>query len=136
MTHKTLAAHTPATGYRVFPPFVNFTQDGEEVVITVRGHEKPGGGAADCGETVSMRIPEADFAALLRQAMQADDMVKRMTDRFLAWKLPANFSPDDGISFDPLSSKGTPFERKREPLGTNLLDATQAAAMVRHLLAD
>lgn len=60
--------------------------------------------------------------------------IKHMVDRFLSWKLPANFSPDNGISFEPLSSKGTPFESNREPSGTNLFDATQAAAMVRHML--
>lgn len=63
-----------------------------------------------------------------------DDQIKHMVNRFLMWKLPEHFNPDNGISFDPLSSKGTPYERRREPVGTNLLDAEQAAAMVRHMI--
>ena len=61
--------------------------------------------------------------------------IKHMVDRFLGWKLPENFSPDNGISFDPIANKGMgQLERKREPVGTNLLDATQADTMVRHML--
>lgn len=60
--------------------------------------------------------------------------IKHMVDRFLMWKLPEQFSPDDGISFDPISNRGTPYERRREPVGTNLFSADQATAMVRHML--
>lgn len=60
--------------------------------------------------------------------------IKHMVDRFLMWKLPANFNPDDGISFDRIASRGTPHEFVRTPSGTNLLCADQADAMVRHML--
>jgi hypothetical protein len=60
--------------------------------------------------------------------------IKHMVDRFLSWKLPATFNPDGGIAFEPIGSKGTQHEFKREPVGTNLLDATQAAEMVRHMV--
>jgi hypothetical protein len=60
--------------------------------------------------------------------------IKYMVDRFLMWKLPANFNPDNGITFDKIASCGTPYEFTREPSGTNLLDATQADAMVRHMI--
>jgi hypothetical protein len=60
--------------------------------------------------------------------------LKHMVDRFLSWKLPANFNPDGGISFEPIAGKDGPHPFHREPQGTNLLDATQAAAMVRHML--
>lgn len=63
-----------------------------------------------------------------------DDQIKHMAERFLSWKLPENFNPDGGISFDPISSQGTPHEYRREPVGTNLLDYTQAEAMVRHMI--
>ena len=53
--------------------------------------------------------------------------IKYMVDRFLSWKLPDNFSPDAGVSFDPPVS--WPW-----PTGTNLLDATQADAMVRYMV--
>lgn len=34
------------------------------------------------------------------------DQIKHMVDRFLGWKLPESFSPDAGISFEPLGNKG------------------------------
>lgn len=64
-----------------------------------------------------------------------EDQIRHMVDRFLAWPLPADFSPDDGISFDPVANRGNEFERRREPIGTNLLTAAQAKAMVLHLIA-
>lgn len=63
-----------------------------------------------------------------------DEQIKHMVNRFLAWKLPEHFRPDGGISFDPVMNKGTAYESKREPTGTNLFDATQADAMVRHMI--
>jgi hypothetical protein len=60
--------------------------------------------------------------------------IDEMVDRFLSWKLPASFSPDAGISFKPIYNEGTPYQGRHEPTGTNLLDATQAKAMVLHLL--
>lgn len=68
-----------------------------------------------------------------------NDQIKHMVDRFLAWKLPADFNPDDGISFEPefnkeyMARQGKPPMR-REPSGTNLFDATQAEAMIRYLV--
>lgn len=63
-----------------------------------------------------------------------EDQIKQMVERFLAWKLPSDFNPDGGITFDPTASAGTPHEYRREPVGTNLLTAMQAEAMVRHML--
>lgn len=65
-----------------------------------------------------------------------DAQIKHMVDRFLMWKLPHKFAPDNGITFDAFANVGTPYERRREPVGTNLLDAMQADAMVRHMLAE
>jgi len=59
------------------------------------------------------------------------DQIKHMVDRFLMWKLPDNFSPDNGIS--AVRPNYAP-EVSWEPTGTNLLDATQAEAMVRHMV--
>jgi len=56
--------------------------------------------------------------------------IKHMVDRFLCWKLPENFNPDNGISFEPIAGKDGPHPFRREPSGTNLFDATQADAMV------
>lgn len=63
-----------------------------------------------------------------------EDQIKFMVDRFLNYKLPENWKPDGGISFERFGNKGTPHQHTREPSGTNLLDATQAAAMVRHMI--
>lgn len=63
-----------------------------------------------------------------------DAQIKHMVDRFLSWKLPANFNPDGGVAFSPVGNAGTPHEYRNEPSGTNLFDAVQAEAMIRHLL--
>jgi len=54
--------------------------------------------------------------------------------RFLAWKLPGNFNPDAGISFKAEFNENTAWPGRHEPTGTNLLDYTQAKAMVLHML--
>lgn len=61
--------------------------------------------------------------------------IKHMAEQFLHWKLPANFNPDGGISFEPIASKGTPHEFRREPVGTNLFGYAEAVEMVRHMIA-
>lgn len=68
-----------------------------------------------------------------------EDQIKHMVNRFLGWTLPENFSPDGGISFKRLENHhhhpaASPFYPM--PTGTNLLDAAQAEAMVRHMLQD
>lgn len=65
-----------------------------------------------------------------------DDQIKQMVNRFLSWKLPADFAPDAGISFAPDFNVGTPWPMKHEPSGTNLFTAVQAEAMVRHMLGE
>lgn len=68
--------------------------------------------------------------------MMTEDQIKYMVNRFLSWKLPRDtFNPDGGISFDKESfNTHTPHPMKHEPSGTNLFDATQADAMVRHMI--
>ena len=63
-----------------------------------------------------------------------DEQIKQMAERFLSWKLPADFHPDAGISFTPDYNVGTAYPAKHEPTGTNLFSYTQAEAMVRHML--
>jgi hypothetical protein len=65
-----------------------------------------------------------------------DNDVKRMVDRFLSWKLPSNFAPDAGITFKATFNENTAHPMRHEPTGTNLFSATQAEAMIRHMLAD
>jgi hypothetical protein len=59
----------------------------------------------------------------------SEQHVKRMVDRFLRWRLPENFRPDCGITFD--KSKIHPSSW---PTGTNLIGASEATDMVRHML--
>lgn len=63
-----------------------------------------------------------------------DDQIKHMVDRFLSWELPEDFYPDGGIEFSPVANDGTPHSYLRKPTGTNLFNADQAAAMVRHMI--
>ncbi len=71
-----------------------------------------------------------------------DDQIKHMVNRFLNWKLPEHFNPDAGISFkaeyndSPAAMRmlGLTEPMKHEPIGTNLFDAIQAEAMVRHMI--
>lgn len=65
----------------------------------------------------------------------SEDQIKQMVDRFLSWRLPENFRPDCGIHFDADAAKKlNPRNARYEPNGTNLFDAQQAEAMVRHML--
>jgi len=69
---------------------------------------------------IAMALPEGGIEALV--------------NRFLAWKLPKDFNPDGGITFEPLGNAGSPHEYKHDPIGTNLLTAYQAQQMIEHLL--
>jgi hypothetical protein len=59
-----------------------------------------------------------------------------MVNRFLGWTLPDNFNPDGGVAFVKIENPETLHEYRYQPSGTNLLDATQAEAMVRYMLED
>lgn len=64
-----------------------------------------------------------------------EDQIKQMANRFLGWKLPADFHPDAGIKFEPHINPGTTYDHDRQgPVGTNLFTASQAEQMVRHML--
>lgn len=60
--------------------------------------------------------------------------INHMVGRFLSWKLPENFHPDAGISFVAAFNEHTAHPMRHEPSGTNLFDAVQAEAMVRHMV--
>lgn len=63
-----------------------------------------------------------------------DEQIKYMVDRFLGWRLPENFNPDAGISFERTFNNHLPQPMKYEPIGTNLFDASQAVEMVRYMV--
>jgi hypothetical protein len=63
-----------------------------------------------------------------------EDQINSMVDRFLGWKLPANFTPDAGISFKAEYNEHTPWPARHEPMGTNLFHKDQARQMVEYML--
>ena len=85
------------------------------------------------------RITPADIEANIvgEHYFTAADGARQVTDdmvsRFLGWKLPKDFGPDAGISFNPTKPDG--FEEPGWwPIGTNLLTAPQAREMLENIL--
>lgn len=82
------------------------------------------------------RITPADIEANIASEhyFTAADGCNAVTDemvgRFLSWKLPADFVPDNGISFLPMGDHNSHFW----PIGTNLLYAAQARAMLQDVM--
>jgi len=60
-----------------------------------------------------------------------NDQIKHMVDQFLSWRLPADFHPDNGISY--VRPNYHPSV-DATPVGTNLFTAAQTEAMVRHMV--
>ena len=66
-------------------------------------------------------------------AQPAQAVTDDMVNRFLGWQLPKDFHPDGGISFD--GRKDDEWNKdKTWPIGTNLLTAYQARAMLEHVI--
>lgn len=64
-----------------------------------------------------------------------DKLIKHMVNKFLGWKLPSDFYPDCGITFEQYSNPDNDrYKALREPTGTNLFNADQAKAMFEYLL--
>jgi hypothetical protein len=58
-----------------------------------------------------------------------------MVNRFLGWRLPLDFAPDAGVTFNRTMANGAPRPEAWWPVGTNLLTFDQARAMLEHVLA-
>lgn len=65
-----------------------------------------------------------------------EEILDRVVQRFLGWKLPDDFVPDCGITFKAEYNEGTQWPGRHQPIGTNLLTAVQARAMFEFVLAD
>lgn len=61
-----------------------------------------------------------------------EEQIKHMVQQFLAWKLPVSFNPDGYVRFG--APPGLSQKDPLWPTGTNVLDASQAELMVRHML--
>ena len=70
--------------------------------------------------------------------MDTQNIIKRIVDRFLGWKLPDDFSPDCGISFNRIANRQ---DRQQLgpcwwPVGTNLFTADQTEAMLEAIAGE
>ena len=65
--------------------------------------------------------------AMKGEIMNCKNVIEQAVDRFLCWRLPEDFAPDGGITFDRNG-------HKYEPVGTNLLTAEQAKQMFLHCM--
>jgi len=68
------------------------------------------------------------------KTFEEEELIQMMVYRFLSWKLPPDFNPDAGISFNAEYNENTPYPMKHEPIGTNLFTAEQAEQMIRYML--
>lgn len=123
MTNKTIYAYTPPGAD--YPPFVNLSRnDGIRYTLTVRSQGNAGRDIASIVLFPDAVEAMANAALADLHGKHANAVTDEMVNRFLAWKLPADFNPDGGVS-------------KRDgatPVGTNLLTAVQARAMLEHVL--
>lgn len=115
--------------------FVN-GKDEEEVIKKSRFIVKIVDNFRDYTEGIEAVIKKPLLPSNTSMENTADEIVRKAVDRFLGWRLPEDFHPDCGISFEREYNKGTGFEGTHEPVGTNLFTATQAEEMIRFILQD
>ena len=84
-------------------------------------------------QELERKLAELECKLAARMLVRPID-VDAMVTNFLGWKLPEHFRPDAGISFVSEYNIGTPYQRKHEPIGTNLFDAEQAREMILAIL--
>jgi len=78
---------------------------------------------------------EREVRGLYTHPAKAVEVTEEMVGRFLGWKLPKDFHPDAGISFTPYDPPEYPQMREQcWPIGTNLLTAVQARAMLEFVV--
>ena len=78
-----------------------------------------------CGYEATTKL-EAELAAFKK-------IDKVLVDRFLNWRLPHDFAPDCGITFDGCPPDALGYAPSW-PVGTNLLTADQARAMIKYII--
>jgi hypothetical protein len=62
-------------------------------------------------------------------------LAAKLANAFLGWKLPKDFSPDCGISFQKAPERPDLNQWEYEPTGTNLFTSAQARAMFEYCLS-
>jgi len=76
---------------------------------------------------------EAELADAVKRLKDTDKVTDCMVDRFLRWRLPHDFAPDCGITFDGCKPDALGHVPSW-PVGTNLLTSDQARAMIKHII--
>ena len=86
-----------------------------------------------CGYIVEEELEAYTNLVIADAVKDRDKMnIQKAVNKFLGWKLPKDFYPDNGISFD----KKYEHDSIHYPIGTNLFTADQAKAMFEYCLAD
>ena len=83
-------------------------------------------------EKQAHEIAKAAYAAGL--AVRESTVTNEMVSRFLCWPVPPDFYPDGGISFTRFTGPAG-MRHEFKPIGTNLLTADQARAMLEYVIA-
>jgi hypothetical protein len=64
-------------------------------------------GKALTREAKRVEAAESALAKVSERKTMTDEQIKYMVERFLGWRLPENFTPDEGISFKPAFNENT-----------------------------
>lgn len=123
----TIHAYTETANYKTYPAYINVSENRfvpGQVLVTVRNREFTAPSVIGLDREQLQALADAINAYL-----GTSHDIKRAVDRFLGWKLPADFYPDAGISFDRSYA-----EKWGMPSGTNLFHAGQAQAMFEYAL--
>lgn len=135
---QNIYAHTAPDGS--YPEYISVNLRDGKCEIVVRSPVASDGGPGAVAEIGLSPDQAKDLAASLAAALSApvsqdsDAQIKHMVERFLGWRLPEDFDPDDGISFKKTFNENTPHPMKHEPTGTNLFNFDQAKQMVLHMI--
>lgn len=79
--------------------------------------------------------PEPMKLEAMGQIGLTEAQIKHLVNRFLGWHFPEDMSPDGGLYYErPAYISDEDAARHQMPTGTNLLNATEADAMVRYML--
>ena len=90
------------------------------------------------GSDELLQLIDGAIDAIKEHKCETSIQIDTLVDRFLRWRLPADFSPDAGIEFKKPSELFPEMENADEvhwPIGTNLLDATEAKAMLEYVFS-
>jgi hypothetical protein len=124
----TIHAHTDQGAS--YPAYINISErvsNQGDVIVTVRSAGESGASSIVLDRDRAIALAHD----ILRHYRAPTPDVKAAVDRFLGWKLPQDFYPDAGVSFDRVYA-----EKWGMPSGTNLLHAGQAKEMFEYVLRD